>query len=726
MGIIAKNAILLPIFVRIIKNMKTSEITNSISSLPQIGKAKALLFANLNIFTVADLLQFYPRRYDDRTKRTSLAECAFSLEPKSAHTIAQVTKVIRFGNNAKHLRIFITDGTSAGEILAFNRYWLEKSLTVGSIIAVHGEFANKFNSLQCSTFDFQKIADGGLLSDFMDAPIPDSRVIPIYHQTEGLTSKIIESTVKNAFERFLIGIEDEIPEEIRKSRGLLHKKDALRKIHLPETMEEVEEAKKTLVFEELFVFQKTIAERALAHKGKLPSIEENQNEKRFSDADFKKSLSPRQKNLLSRLQFSPTDDQKSVITKINLDIDKNYNSAAKGEKPFALRSLLQGDVGSGKTLVSFFAALRVIDYGGQCALMAPTELLARQHEENAAKMLESLGVRVAYLTGNLKSKGRTALLSAIKNGEVNFVIGTHALFSKGVIYRDLALAIIDEQHRFGVLQRSAIVQKGRDSVNATLREPNLLMMSATPIPQTLALTIFGDLDVLTIKTLPNGRKPIRTFCVREGNERNAYEAVRGELRRGKQAYFVYPLIEGGDEANGKTAAKSAEEMFDFLSKQVYPEFSVALVHGKIDDEQTSKILESFKNGDVQVLVATTVVEVGVDVPNATCIIIEQADRFGLAALHQLRGRVGRGSEQSFCFLVYRNSITEIGIERMKVIHDTTDGFKIAEEDLRLRGPGEISGTAQSGSLAFKIADLERDKEIMLQAREAAFALVSKS
>ena len=379
----------------------------------------------------------------------------------------------------------------------------------------------------------------------------------------------------------------------------------------------------------------------------------------------------------------------------------------------------------------------MIDYGGQVALMAPTELLARQHAENAARLLEAVGVSVAYLTGNIKTKGRDNLLSALKKGDINLVIGTHALFSKNVQYHDLALAIIDEQHRFGVMQRSAILDKGRTSVVATdkfaqppFREPNLLMMSATPIPQTLALTVFGDLDVRTIHTMPQGRKPVTTYLTKAGNERNAYEAVRKELNAGHQAYFVYPAIEqnldanegefGTDSFGKKSPLKSAEESFTFLQTQVYPNFKCALIHSKIEEEEQNRILEDFRANKIQVLVATTVVEVGVDVPNATCMVIEQADRFGLAALHQLRGRVGRGSAQSYCFLIYRANITENGIERMKALHETTDGFKIAEEDLRLRGPGEITGTAQSGELAFKIANLARDMKLMQEARKDAF------
>lgn len=354
--------------------------------------------------------------------------------------------------------------------------------------------------------------------------------------------------------------------------------------------------------------------------------------------------------------------------------------------------------------------------------MAPTEILARQHAENAAKLLEPIGVRVAFLTGNIKNSGRTQLLKALKNGDIDILIGTHALFSKNVVYRDLQLAVIDEQHRFGVVQRQAIIDKGRmtEGSPSVTFEPHLLMMSATPIPQTLALTFFGDLDVSTIRSLPQNRKPVTTYLVREGNERNAYEAVREQLRKGRQAYFVYPAI---DAESISKDIKSAEENFRNLSQNVFPEFKCALVHSKIDDEEQIQILRDFRENKIQVLAATTVIEVGVDVPNATCMVIEQADRFGLAQLHQLRGRVGRGSEQSFCFLIYSQKITETGIERMKVLRQNTDGFVIADKDLKLRGPGEITGTVQAGNLTLGIADVVRDHDILIQARADAFSYV---
>ena len=437
----------------------------------------------------------------------------------------------------------------------------------------------------------------------------------------------------------------------------------------------------------------------------------------------------------------------AAIAQINADIDRGYDERAKLLKanesgaadgfaskktPWTMQRLLQGDVGSGKTLVAVFACLRAIDWGGQCAVMAPTEILAKQHADTIACLLEPVGVRAAFLSGTISAAARSPLLRALKAGEINILVGTHALFSKTTVYNDLQLVVIDEQHRFGVTQRQSIVEKGR-AVAGFNAAPHLLMMSATPIPQSLALTVYGDLDVSVIKSLPAGRKPITTYLVAQGHEANAYAAVAKELQKGRQAYFVYPAIGSGssglegisdfetsslglDNASEAAGLKSATAAFEKLSRSVFPGYKCALLHSQIPEEEQTKILNDFRQNKIQILAATTVVEVGVDVPNATCMVIEQADCFGLAQLHQLRGRVGRGSEQSYCFLIYRNGITQNGIERMKILRQSSDGFYIAEEDLKLRGPGQITGTAQSGALELGIADLARDRDLLMLAR----------
>lgn len=744
--------------------MILSELNGTIESLSGVGPATAKQFAKLNIFTVADLLSIFPRDYDDRTKKITLAE--FSANPK-VHTICKVLSHSWFGyGRMKTLKIEVSDGTATGNLIAFNRSFLEKSLPVGSIISLTGHFEVKYNELQSSSFEATRIAFDGELSDYQNSPMPDSSLYPVYPLTEGLSQKNYRKAVEHAIKLYAKTISNELPEKIIRDRKLLDKSQALIQIHCPKDFQQVEEARRTLIYEELYQFEYKMGRRAIEHRGMLPTFAEtevfetpggdpngikdaspffttpdSQRENAAKiESEFSSTLSPRQKQLIQRLTFSLTIDQMKAITDINNDIDKSQiefnsmlnSSLSKAEDnnerpPFSMQRLLQGDVGSGKTLVSFFAALRTIDYGGQCALLAPTELLARQHAENADKLLGPVNVRAAFLTGNLKAAGRENLVNALRDGKIDIVIGTHALFSRNIQYKKLQLAIIDEQHRFGVTQRESIIDKGRVTFGGKAHTPDVLMMSATPIPQTLALTAFGDLDSSIIKSMPSGRKPVKTLLTLMGNEWKVYEAVRKELAAGHQAYFVYPRI--GNDTEGSTddkSLKSAETMFEFLSTQVYPETSCALIHGKVSEEQQKTILEDFRDGKIKILVATTVVEVGVDVGNATCIVIEHADIFGLAELHQLRGRVGRSSLQSFCFLVYGKNLTEIGKERLRALHESNDGFYIAEQDLKLRGPGEVSGTSQSGYLSLAIADLARDKEILKIARYDAFLQLKTS
>lgn len=804
--------------------MKLGDIRNSITTLPGVGPAAAKLFAKLNVFSVADLLTLYPKQYDDRTKRIPLS--AFRSSKVHCAALVVSHEWFGYGR-MKTLKLIISDGEAEAELVAFNRPFLEKQFPVGTIIAVTGAFDVKYGKLQSTSFEIIKLSERGDLSDYKKTTLPDSRVLPVYPLTEGLNQKNVRKTILAALREYSAGIENELPDYIMEKHKLLSKRDAIRAVHAPESLLQAEKARRTLIYEELFHFQCVIAKRAWEYRGAVPDASlslspfESTEERGAKSGSGKSpaagtdesgtangrsqgtvaqscahdgtdggvydatrqifidSLSPLQRALYDRLPFRLTLDQMNVVMEMDDDLDRGYRErelVANDEKKdpakraenerspvFTMARLLQGDVGSGKTLAAFFACLRVISWKGQCAFMAPTELLARQHAENASRMLAPLGIRVAFLTGNVKASGRAELLKQLKAGNIDIVIGTHALFSEAVQYNDLQLAVIDEQHRFGVLQRQAIIEKGRKIAGTSSYTLHLLMMSATPIPQTLALTAFGDLDVSLLRTQPEGRKAVKTYLVREGNEANAYEAVRKELEAGHQAYFVYPAIESdgrqtdGADGNGdnmesvgsayvgsgaeakaagakrtrnaqfpllyakeKSAAKAAEEMFAFLSERVYPEFECALIHSRIDEDEQVHILHDFQKGRIQVLAATTVIEVGVDVPNATCIVIEQADRFGLAQLHQLRGRVGRGDAQSYCFLIYGKNITETGIERMKVLRESTDGFFIAERDLKLRGPGEVTGTAQSGDLELGIADIRRDGEILVEARNDAF------
>ena len=723
--------------------MKVCDIKTPVSSISGIGPQLTKALARVNVFTVGDLLLYFPRDYEDRTRKVTFREQASNYG--KVHTVAQVITHEWFGyGKMKTLKIIVNDGTGSAELICFNRAFLEKSLIPGTIITVTGKFEVKYGKLQSTAFETVKHEDEGALNgvegpvDLSSIPPKESGIIPVYPLTEGLTQKAVTKAVGQALQQYTLGIEDEIPSELISQRGLMQKKDAIRLIHRPSEMSQAAAARRTLVYEELFHFQSVLAKRIYDRKGKggftdpFDSAQEPLNKQSVDDSTFADSLSPLQLDFFNSLPFPLTEDQRKAIYEMDAEIDRSYterervlNQLDRGLPPpttptFTMARLLQGDVGSGKTLVSLFLCLRIISWKGQCAFMAPTEILARQHAETTARLLAPLGVRTAFLTGNLKAKGRNQLLKALKEGEIDIVVGTHALFSANVEYKDMELAVIDEQHRFGVLQRQAIVEKGRQTVGGYTFEPNLLMMSATPIPQSLALTVFGDLDISTIHTMPAGRKPITTYLVKEGNEINAYEAVRKELAKGHQAYFVYPAIDSDENI------KSAERAFAHLRDHIYPQYKCALVHSKVDEEEQVRLLHDFRDGTIQVLAATTVIEVGVDVPNATCMVIEGADRFGMAQLHQLRGRVGRGSDQSFCFLIYSKDITETGIERMKALRQSTDGFFIAEQDLKTRGPGELNGTVQAGELGFHIADLSRDMEIMQQARTDAIATVMSS
>ena len=711
--------------------MKLKDIKTPISSIHGIGPQQEKFLAKLNIFTVSDLLSFYPKSYDDRTEKISISDFE---KHKKVHAICAVQAHQWFGyGKMKTLKLIINDGTGSASLICFNRNFYEKSLPVGSIICVTGTFEVKFGQIQSTSFEITKLSDSASLSDFKNTPLPDSAVIPVYKLTEGLTQKNIRKAVSNAIFQYAKLLENELPEEIIIKRHLLQKKDAIKAIHNPISLKNAEDARYSLIFEELFNFQSVILERTFKHKGFIPQLsidyssdssENNRIKNNFDLNEFEKNLSPLQKKLIERLPFKLTEDQMFAIFQMNNEIDRGYKERSKIlsdniilKQPFTMSRLLQGDVGSGKTLVSFFVALRVINWKGQCALMAPTEILAKQHAENAANLLSPLGIKIAYLTGNVKQKGRNMLLSELKNGNIDFIIGTHALFSKQIIYNDLQLTIIDEQHRFGVVQRESIIAKGRTVSDKNINlEPHLLMMSATPIPQSLALTVFGDLDISVIKSMPEGRLPVKTHLIKEENEWKAFEAVRSELKRGHQAYFVYPAI---DSEDFNTELKSAEIEFQKLKNEIFSEFKCGLIHSKLPQEEQEETLKKFSNNQIQVLLATTVIEVGLDVPSATCIVIEQADRFGLAQLHQLRGRVGRGKLQSYCFLIYSDKITKTGIERMKILYETTDGFIIANNDLKLRGPGEITGTVQAGLLSLGLSDIVRDKEILLKAREDA-------
>jgi ATP-dependent DNA helicase RecG len=663
--------------------MLLRSLTTPVKSTQRITSAAVSALLRLGIYSAADLLLHYPRDWEDRTKTVPL--CEFN----RARVCTVVTVVARdwigYGR-MRTLKAYVEDESGRAALLCFNRPWLDKQLVTGAKLRLWGRFYFKYGEIQSGSFEIEPFENstspGGILPG----------ILPLYPLSSGLTQTQMRRFTSRLIEQCAAQIEDELPQEIIGRDNLLSKSEAVRAVHFPNSHDELERAKKTLIYEELFYLEIMVGKRVLERKGK-----KNNAVPRNSAQEA--SFTQLQKRLLERLPFSLTTGQSGAVKEINSDMASNVPMAR----------LLQGDVGSGKTLVSFLAALRAVEENAQAAIMAPTELLARQHAENAGRLLEPLGCRIAFLTGNIKAAGRKELLKNLEAGEIDIVVGTHALFSKDVTYKNLKLVVIDEQHRFGVTQRSLIMSKGDN--------PGLLMMSATPIPRTLAFTVFGDMDVSVIKDMPPGRKPVKTHLAKESNEKKVYDYVRKELEQGRQAYFVYPLIEGGDDI------KDAVSMAERLAKEVFPKYKTALIHSKLPDDEKRQTMDDFRAGKIKILAATSVVEVGVDVPNATCMVIEHAERFGLSALHQLRGRVGRGQDQSYCFLVYSDELTEDGKTRLKVMLESGDGFVIAQEDLKLRGPGLIAGTEQSGYMFLGIADIIRDIEQLERARVDAFLIL---
>ncbi|MDR0720665.1 MAG: ATP-dependent DNA helicase RecG [Treponema sp.] len=678
------------------------ELSDEIGMLcsPKSKTAERLL--KLGIKGARSLLTHYPRDYEDWGKKVPLKDY-------NRAKVCSVVKVLAhqwFGAGyMKTLKVIVEDDTERASLNCFNRPFLGKELPVGAMVKISGRFYYKYGEIQSSAFEI----GGG------------EGILPVYPLTEGVTQKAVRNLTQKAVDRYASSLENELPGDIIKREGLIPKAEAIKAIHYPASMKEKDSACKTLVYEELFYLEIMIAKRAIARRSS--QINTNIIDSHAGPCP----VSALQKRLVERLPFKLTPGQLKAAGEISRDM----------ESPSPMARLLQGDVGSGKTLVAFFACLGAVEKEnsggkGQAVIMAPTELLARQHAENAAKILEPLGLRIAFLTGNVKAKGRAHLLKALASGDVDIVCGTHALFSRDVVYKNLRLVVIDEQHRFGVTQRQAIMVKGPEGGPA----PSLLMMSATPIPRTLALTVFGDLDVSVISDMPPGREPVETHLAKESNAEKVYNFVRKELAAGRQAYFVYPLIEASEERD----LKDAQSMFRHLAETVFPEFKAALIHSRLPEETKRGVMDAFRTGDIKILVATSVVEVGVDVPSATCIVIEHAERFGLSALHQLRGRVGRGGGKSYCFLIYSDQkVPEkfFGLNpedlseedrskegrRLMVMLENTDGFVIAEKDLEFRGPGQITGFAQSGYFTLGLADLVRDAKALERARADAFAML---
>ena len=661
------------------------ELNQDIKTLPGVGKKTREDYSNLDIATVSDLIQTMPRGYEDRSHHICIGR-QNDEDGSWTNTFVRVESVSEFGPGRKNVKIIVrdTENNHKAFLMGFNQTYLSKTVFPGAFYHLYANITPYGTGLTSSKFELKPVRE----EDIMVAGdmLLDQGILPVYALSGSLTQKIIRRDMKNALAK--ASFTDEIPRRLMEKYRLMPLDKALREIHFPSSDGTLKEARRALAFREVFYLQLEAKRRPQVQR-KRQTIDS-----RTYDAERK---------FIEGLPFELTSDQVKVLDEIRKDMSGSES----------MNRLLQGDVGSGKTLVAWVSALHAICDGAQVAFMAPTELLARQHAQVADALFRNSGVRVAFLNGEVHGKPRQILMNQLKAGNIDLLIGTHALFSKDVEYRNLRYVIIDEQHRFGVEQRRSLLEKGI--------EPDVLLMTATPIPRTLALTVFGNLNVSTIKTMPKGRLPVKTYLVDDSKRDDMYRAVGVEMQRGHQAYFVYPRID--DEGNSDL--RDVISMYDFLSKEKYPNFRGTLIHSRLPEEEKIAILNDFSAGKLDYLVSTSVVEVGIDVPNATCMVVEHSENFGLSALHQLRGRVGRSTLQSWCFLAYEKSITEDGKKRLSVLRRTNDGFEIAEEDLKIRGPGELAGLKQSGFLHLKYADLEKDVSMMATARDEVDAILAQ-
>lgn len=635
----------------------------------------------LGIKSIADMLYYFPRAYDDRTNIKKIGELRGEEYVVLKATLMTVTAPpTRSG--LKMVKATATDGSGIIELVWFQMPYLRKTLKIGEEYIFIGQVKRGYI--------FQIVNPEFKLSSNQKR-LDEGEILPIYSSSKELPQNSLRKLMEKMLNTTLAVIEENIPEEIIKKYKLMGRKEALREIHFPKNSKNLEEAKRRFAVEELLVLEMGILQKRFEV--------DNQNIARYHLED-KKTLV---KAYLSSLPFELTNAQKRVITEI-------YKDLANGR---VVNRLVQGDVGSGKTAVSMVLLLYMLENSYQGVLMAPTEILAVQHYLSVKDKFEKLGVRVELLTGSFTGKKKQRLLEDIANGDVGIVIGTHALIEESVVFHRLGMIIIDEQHRFGVLQRKALRDKG---VLA-----NLVVMSATPIPRSLALSIYGDLDVSVIDELPPGRKPIRTKWIATDEEiETMYDFIDKKLSQGRQAYFIAPLIEESEKLSAKSTAELMEEVEKFL-----PNYKIGVLHGKMKNSEKDEIMSRFKNKELDILVSTTVIEVGVDVPNSSIIVINNAERFGLSALHQLRGRVGRGQYQSYCFLVSKTD-NATSKARLQVMEETQDGFKIAEEDLRLRKSGEIFGTRQSGLSDLKFVDIVHDVKTIKLVKDICYEYLKEN
>ena len=645
-------------------------LSDPITILKGVGPTKAKQFAALNIFTLEDLICHFPRGYEDRTKLVPIAELEVDQPACFKAVVMNTPRTHHIRKGLDITKVQVADHSGRLNITFFNQKFTTEQLQYGGEYIFYGTVTGDYTGYQMTSPAFERLDS---------EPVVTRRVLPIYPLTAGISNATMIKTIRQAM-AVCDTPKEIIPEEIRKQYGILPAQRAYQTIHMPVSLAEAELAKRRLIFEEFFVFSAglSLMRASRAQKTVAPYV--------------KGDLTA----FTSAVPFGLTGAQRRAIGEVLSDMQSG--------KP--MNRLLQGDVGSGKTMVAAASAYLTVQNGQQAALMAPTEILAEQHFAGLSKILTPLGVRVGLLTGGMTQKEKREIREAMASGNVDLVIGTHALISEGSAFLNLGLVVADEQHRFGVAQRSALAAKGT--------APHLLVMSATPIPRTLALIMYGDLDVSILDELPPGRQKVDTFLVGEKMRARVNAFIRKQAEEGHQSFVVCPAVEEAEELDIKAATVWAET----LQQTVFPDLRVALIHGQMKSSQKEEVMASFAAGNADILVATTVIEVGVDVPNATLMVIEDADRFGLSQLHQLRGRVGRGSAKSNCILTSRSTNAET-LARLKALCNTNDGFQIAEEDLRLRGPGDFFGSRQSGLPVFRVANLACDLKTLKEAQAAS-------
>jgi ATP-dependent DNA helicase RecG len=671
-------------------------LNSELSRLKGIGTQRATLLAERGFHTLADLLGYLPFRYEDRIRFTPIAE----IVPGQFFTVqAEVTSAatIKFARDRKRMFLMkVRDSSGILSVRFFFGAYLEGRLKPGMRLVLHGEvrmdpFRTARREMVNPEYEILSNSTEAEDADFDSTEV--GRIVPVYEAMGGIKSRLLRRMIYGILRDAANEIPETLPEEIRKRYALPSRREALMYVHFPPANESLEllnsfrsPAHVRMIFEEFFFFQLGIAARRKEERAQAGIPLQVRDDKIRSA-------------IKRILPFKPTAAQKRVLAEI----------AGNLEGPSPMNRLLEGDVGSGKTIVAFEAAVIAIENGCQVAIMAPTEILAVQHFLSARRIFAPVGYRVEMLVSGMKRAEKLAALERIHSGEAQFITGTHALIEEAVEFKRLGLVIVDEQHRFGVLQRKRLMEKGAS--------PHVLVMTATPIPRTLALTVYGDLDISVIDEMPPGRTPVSTRWLDEAQLPGAWESIRREIAAGRQAYILYPVIE-----ESKQELKAATAEFERLSRDVFSKLKVGLLHGRLPSEEKESVMERFRRRELHILVATTVIEVGVDVPNATIMLIEHADRFGLAQLHQLRGRIGRGSEKSVCVLVAPKNITGDARERIETMVATTNGFEIAEHDLKLRGPGEFFGTRQHGDLSFHVAHPLRDHKLLELARTEAFAI----